>query len=886
MTSSIGIDTGGTFTDFIWFDADGRPRIHKQPSTPDDPSRAVVAGLAAIDGLATIGAPEQAAIIHGSTVATNALLERRGARTALITTAGFRDVLEIGRQNRPDLYALVPRKPPPLVPREWRFEADERVSAAGEVVRPLDEAGLAAVFERIMAEGIESVAVCLLFSFLRPTHERRIGELARAALGPGVHVSLSVDILPEYREYERTATTVINAYVAPLMSRYLTRLAAEIAPRPLAVMQSNGGIISAATAGAQAARTALSGPAGGVVGAMRNYELRLLSSYELTNYEFGEENDELRTTNYGGGSGELRVTSDELGGENDELRTTNYGGGSGELRVTSDELGGENDELRTTYYGGGSGELRVTSDESGGENDELRTTNYGGGSGELRVTSDELGGENDELRTTNYGGGSGELRVTSNESGEENDELRTTNYGGGSGELRVTSNESGGESAGLRGGKGGSGEEKVDYANIITFDMGGTSTDVALCPGRLPLTTEGEIAGLPLRLPIIDIHTVGAGGGSLAHVDAGGALQVGPRSAGADPGPAASHADYAAWRSALDGRFAPGRATVSDANLVLGRLDAGRFLGGTIPLYEASARRALAALASDLGAESPEAAAWAVIRVANANMERAVRRVSVERGHDPRRFTLVAFGGGGPLHAAELAAELRVPRVMVPPTPGVLSALGMLLAEPARDYSRTVMLPAAEAERVAKAFGGLVSAARDDRSGDLAGDGGRSQESLITAEGDAGMVLRYRLDMRYLGQSHELAVDYRPGMSAAEVGEVFHAAHAARYGYARPEAAAEIVTLRLTATTLAAPPVITSRPFAGPDATAAQIGRRLVWFGGNFVDSSLYLRDLLRPGHVLSGPAVVYQYDTTTLIPPGWSAVVDGAENLILTPRA
>ena len=416
--------------------------------------------------------------------------------------------------------------------------------------------------------------------------------------------------------------------------------------------------------------------------------------------------------------------------------------------------------------------------------------------------------------------------------------------------------------------------------------MGGTSTDVALCPGRLPLTTEGEIAGLPLRLPIIDIHTVGAGGGSLAHVDAGGALQVGPRSAGADPGPAASHADYAAWRSALDGRFAPGRATVSDANLVLGRLDAGRFLGGTIPLYEASARRALAALASDLGAESPEAAAWAVIRVANANMERAVRCVSVERGHDPRRFTLVAFGGGGPLHAAELAAELRVPRVMVPPTPGVLSALGMLLAEPARDYSRTVMLPAAEAERVAKAFGGLVAAARDDRSGDLAGDGGRSQESLITAEGDAGMVLRYRLDMRYLGQSHELAVDYRPGMSAAEVGEVFHAAHAARYGYARPEAAAEIVTLRLTATTLAAPPVITSRPFAGPDATAAQIGRRLVWFGGNFVDSSLYLRDLLRPGHVLSGPAVVYQYDTTTLIPPGWSAVVDGAENLILTPRA
>ena len=754
MSSSIGIDTGGTFTDFIWFDADGRAHIHKQPSTPDDPSRAIVAGLAAIGAEAAV--PNDAAVIHGSTVATNALLERRGARTALITTAGFGDVLEIGRQNRPDLYALVPQKPPPLIPREWRFEVDERVSAAGEVVRPLDEAGLAAVFARMQAERIESVAVCLLFSFLRPDHERRVGELARAALGPGVHVSLSVDILPEYREYERTATTAINAYVAPLMSRYLERLATEIAPRPLAIMQSNGGIISAETAGSQAARTALSGPAGGVVGAMRNYELR------ITNYELGGE-----------GNYELRITNYESEGRSDERRVTNY--------------------------------------ESEGRSDERRVTNY------------ESEGRSDERRVTNY------------ESEGRSDERRVT---GGKGE-----------------------EQPIDYANIITFDMGGTSTDVALCPGRLPLTTEGEIAGLPLRLPIIDIHTVGAGGGSLAHVDAGGALQVGPRSAGADPGPAAYHADYEAWRTALDGRFAPGRATVSDANLVLGRLDPDRFLGGAQRLHEASARRALAALAGDLGAESPEAAAWAVIRVANANMERAVRRVSVERGHDPRRFTLVAFGGGGPLHAAELAEGLRVPRVRIPPTPGVLSALGMLVAEPTRDYSQTMMLPAAAAdpERMAEAFAALVERANDEVPD-----------------------LRYRLDMRYMGQSHELAVDYRPGMSAAEVAEAFHAVHAARYGYARRDAAAEIVTLRLTAAWPATLPPVRQRPLAGPGAVAARVGRRPVWFGDGFVDTPLYERGLLQPGNVLPGPAVVTQYDTTTLIPPGWVGVVDGGEGLVL----
>ena len=709
--SRIGIDTGGTFTDFIWVDAAGQLRLHKEPSTPDDPSHAVLAGLAAS------GAPATADVVHGSTVATNALLQRRGAPTALITTAGFADVVAIGRQDRPDLYALVPQKPPPLVPREWRFEVRERIGADGTVVTPLDEASLAEAVEGVAAAGVESVAVCLLFSFLRPEHEQRVGAALRRRL-PGVHVSLSSDILPEYREYERTATTVINATVAPLMGRYLTRLAGQLAPRRLAVMQSNGGIISATLAGAQAARTALSGPAGGVVGA------------------------------------------------------------------------------------------------------------------------------------------------------------------------RFVAAAAGPAGAG--------------YADIITFDMGGTSTDVALWAGgqpagRAPTTTEGRIGGLPLRLPLIDIHTVGAGGGSLAYLDAGGALQVGPQSAGAAPGPACYWADYSAWRVVVEGsRFqvpgsgeersspgpwplepgpsSPGRATVTDANLVLGRLDARRFLGGRMALHEASALAAVGALAAEMGA-TIEGAALAIARVANAAMERAIRRVSVERGHDPRRFTLVAFGGGGPLHACELAEALGIPRVLVPPTPGVLSALGMLAAAPTRDTSRTALRPLADggqalAAWLAEAFAPLAAQA----VGDMAAEGHEA----------AALTLRHALDLRYVGQSHELTVDTQPGDGAAEINAAFHAAHAARYGYARPEAAVELVTLWLSVTAAHHPPPLLRETSGPADAGAARLGMDKIWFADGAHDTTLYERDRLRAGHRFDGPAVVYQYDTTTLVPPGWSAWIDERRNLIL----
>ncbi len=696
----LGVDTGGTFTDFVWYEngragEDGRFHIHKQLSTPQDPAEAI------LQGVALLGMPTQAEVVHGSTVATNALLERRGAKTALITTQGFADVLAIGRQNRPDLYALVPQKPAPLVPAKWRFTVDERVTAHGEVLRALDLDSLRPILQTIAADGIESVAVCLLFSFLYPQHEQQIREairewrleIARSLQSSlfSLHISLSSDILPEYREYERTAVTVINAYVAPLMSRYLQRLAAGLHGRRLSIMQSNGGIISAATAGSQAARTVLSGPAGGVVGA--------------------------------------------------------------------------------------------------------------------RYVAQQAG-----------------------------------------------------------------------FDRIITFDMGGTSTDVALCDGRLPTTARGEMAGLPLRLPIIDIHTVGAGGGSLAYVDAGGALHVGPQSAGADPGPSCYGREIGDWRleiisqSPVANRQFP--ITVTDANLLLGRLDAAHFLGGTMRLDEAAARAALAELAAQMGAASPEEAAWGVIQVANANMERAIRKISVERGHDPRRFALLPFGGAGPLHACELAQSLHIPQVLIPAVPGVLSALGMLVAAPTKDYSQTVMTAVSEIEdwplEIASWAAPLVARAQAEMA-----DEGYDAESLA---------LHVSVDMRYQGQSHELTV---PLAEDGSIADRFHELHELRYGYARREAVLEVVTVRVTAvapTTAVAPltpPATSARPQEETNPRTALLGQKQVWFQHQPMLADLYDREKLRSGHRFSGPAIIFQYDTTSVIPPNWHVTVDAYSNLV-----
>ncbi len=701
---TLGVDTGGTFTDFVWIDRNGCLQIHKQLSTPHDPSQAILQG---VDYLAI---PETAVVVHGSTVATNALLERKGARTALITTKGFADVLAIGRQHRPDIYALVPQKPDPLVPHKWRFQVNERVTAQGDILTRLDPTTLQSILEQIAADNIESIAVCLLFSFLRPEHEQLIANKIRdwrletkrispQSPVPSLHISLSSDILPEYREFERTATTVINAYVAPLMSRYLARLAAGLQPRPLTVMQSNGGVINSETAATQAARTALSGPAGGVVGAQ--------------------------------------------------------------------------------YVA-----------------------------------------------------------------------------------------------------------QKAGYDHIITFDMGGTSTDVALCPGKLPTTAVGEIADLPLRLPIIDIHTVGAGGGSLAHVDAGNALHVGPQSAGADPGPAC----YGRREKERESRDAGEQereeviqlsnypitvATTTDANLVLGRLDAEHFLGGTMKLDVAAAQAALSELAEQMGANSAETAAWGVVQVANANMERAIRRISVERGFDPRRFTLVPFGGAGPLHACEMAANLQIPRVLIPAIPGVLSALGMLVAAPTKDYSRTVMAKRGDwrletEDWLIEQFAPLEERA----SAEMAAEGHKSQT-----------IERHRsLDMRYVGQSHELTIPIKISQSPSlPITSLFHATHEARYGYQQPQAEVEIVNVRLTAVAPTLPPQLPQQPPTTTKANVALIGEKTVWFNQQAMPTRLYDRAKLQPGHHFTGPAIVFQYDTTTVIPPEWQTAVDPFGNLILT---
>jgi N-methylhydantoinase A len=656
----IGVDTGGTFTDFVvlW---NGELRVHKVLSTPANPAEAILRGLEQLEVGADLGA-----LVHGSTVATNAVLERKGVRTGLITTAGFRDVLEIGRQTRPRLYSIRVERDPPLVGRELRVEVTERLDERGEVMIPLDTNSVDEAIAALRLAGAESVAVCLLFSFANPAHERAVVAAARAA---GFHVSASFEVLPEFREYERTSTVVLNAYVAPIMDRYLGELQASLPDgAPLRIMQSNGGSISAATARREAARTLLSGPAAGVVGA--------------------------------------------------------------------------------AYVAEASG-----------------------------------------------------------------------------------------------------------FERSITFDMGGTSTDVALIDGGITETSDGNIGGYPTRLPMIDIHTVGAGGGSIAWFDTGGALRVGPRSAGADPGPAAY------GRRGVE-------PTVTDANVALGRLIPEAFLGGGMTLQVEAARDAVGRIARRLGS-TVEEAALGMVRIANANMEAAIRVISVERGHDPRRFALVAFGGAGPLHACELASALRIPRVLMPSTPGVLSALGMLAADILKDYVRTVMVASDAASGVVEpVFAELEARGRAE----LRTEGVAPEHTVIE---------RY-LDLRYVGQSYELVVPYAGDLPGAIAG--FHGAHERRFGYSDPAERVQVVNVRLKARGLADRPTIARLPVE-PDAKATPSETRTVVFAGDGGAEShqtpIFDRTTLNPGAVIEGPAIVTQYDTTTVLPPGWRATVDAVRSLV-----
>jgi N-methylhydantoinase A len=643
----LGADIGGTFTDFILLRG-GRLIAHKVLSSPDDPARSFLRGVA------DLGLGPGAEVVHGSTVATNALLERKGARTALVATRGFADLIEIGRQDRPDLYRFHQTRPPPLVPAGLRFEASERVGSRGEVIQPLDAGGIEAAAARLDAEGVESVAVSFLFSFLAPEHERLARE-AIARVAPRVFISLSSEVAPEHREYERTSTAVVNAYVTPVVARYLARLEEGLGGRPLRVLQSNGGSISAAAARRAAARTVLSGPAGGVAGACSVAAL-----------------------------------------------------------------------------------------------------------------------------------------------------------------------------AGFR--------------DVITFDAGGTSTDVAVCPGGWRETTEGSIAGSPILLPAIDIHTVGAGGGSIARVDSGGALRVGPDSAGAKPGPACY---------GLGGR----EPTVTDAHVVLGRIPAGGLLGGVVPVDGDAARRAVGSIARAIDA-SLEAAAAGIVRVADAAMERAVRRVTVERGHDPRAFALVAFGGAGPLHACALAESLGIARILVPRHPGCLSALGMLLAGVTMDFSRGVMRPVGSLDDAAAGalFRPLIEEAR----------------AAMAAEGRGGGAVRFQksMDLRYCGQSYEINVPCAPRLR--ETIRRFHAAHAARHGHAGETLPVDVVAVRVKAVrTARKPPLERARP----------VKRRVRPARGRA------LRQELRPGDRIAGPCAIGQLDATTWVAAGWEAAVDGLSNLIIERR-
>jgi N-methylhydantoinase A len=654
----IGVDTGGTFTDLVWMQA-GRRRTHKVPSTPDDPSRAVLEGLATVLGEA---ATEALAVVHGSTVATNALLEGKVARVALLTNAGFEDLLAIGRQDRPDLYDPSVSPPEPLVPADLRLGVPGRLGPGGEEWQALDLDAVGAAVARAGAAGVTRFAVCLLHSYADPRHEEAV---AAVVAGAGGQATLSSRILPEYREYERASTTVVNAVLAPVMTGYLGSLEADLpAAGRLSVFRSNGGILSASAAGEEAVQTLLSGPAAGVLGA---------SSW--------------------------------------------------------------------------------------------------------------------------------------------------------------------GRRCGL--------------PRLITFDMGGTSTDVALVDGRPGLTTETTVGGHPVRLPMIDIHTVGAGGGSLARCDAGGALVVGPDSAGADPGPACY------------GRGE--RATVTDAQLALGRLQAGHFLGGRMMLDGGRARDALAALGEPLGL-SPREAARGVVRVANAGMERAIRVVSLARGHDPRDFALFCFGGAGGLHAADLAAALGIGEVIVPPGAGTFSAWGMMVADVVRDASRAVLRP-------------LEAVPPEERAALAAPLAERLLAEMASEGFTAGEVrLERSLDLRYRGQSFELNVP-----EGADPAPAFAALHRRRYDHDRPGVPVELVALRVRAVGPVPDPVVAEEGETGGEAPSPADTVE-VDFGQGPVPAALHLRSGLAPGHALGGPAVVAASGSTTAVPPGWTLRVDGWRNLRLAP--
>ena len=673
----IGIDTGGTFTDLVAFDPErGRLAFHKVGSTPDDPARGIIQGTREISARIGARAEQIELLIHGTTVATNAVLQRAGARVALITTAGFRDVLQIQRQDRPRLYDLRGRRARPLVPRALRFELRERMRFDGSVQTPVDRDQLDRLIDTLRREPVDAVAVGLLHSYANPAHELEVGRVLGERL-PGTAVCLSHELVGEQGEYERFSTCAMNAFVQPVIQRYLGRLEQGLAAHgigaPLFIMKSSGGVMSAHAAGRRAVETVMSGPAGGIV-----------AGAAIAN-------------------------------------------------------------------------------------------------------------------------------------------------------------------------------DAHTPRNLITADMGGTSFDVGVVQeGVVPFARDTEMGGLAISVPMLDIHSVGAGGGSIGWIDAGGALRVGPQSAGARPGPACY---------GLGGA----EPTVTDANLVLGRLGAASLLGGGMAIDPEAARRALHDRLAGPLRITVEAAAEGMIRVVNAAMTAAIRKLTVERGHDPREFALCPFGGAGPLHGAELAAELGIGRTIVPLAPGVNSAIGLLMTNLREDRIATFVrrLDRTTATELEQVLAALEAAARE-----------RLQ---LSANGAGSLRLTRSLGQRYLGQRYELPVAVGPGpLDLNQVTDRFHAEHERTYGYARTGHPVEVSSAWVSVEVDVQPLRLPRAPRASGDPEPA--ATRQVYFAGRRHETPIFRRDALAAGGALTGPAIVEQLDATTALWPGQPLEVDRHGQLLLGP--
>ncbi|HWO41724.1 MAG TPA: hydantoinase/oxoprolinase family protein [Candidatus Eisenbacteria bacterium] len=684
----VTVDTGGTFSDFVFFNEEtGALSITKVPSTPKEPFQAVVNGVRELlDG--GVSPSDISFFCHGTTVGTNALLEEKGARTGLIVTQGFRGIYEVMEQTRgygPATYDLFFEKPRLLAPPCYTEEVPERIDYRGTVLKPIDVEAACAAVRRLKKKDVESVAVCLLFSFLNPAHELQIKEIFAREF-PAASLSLSCEVLPQIREFYRLSTTVINAYIAPVMANYLSRLEGKlkgmgVATPKLYIMQSNGGVATFEGSARKPVATVLSGPAGGVIASLGTCE-------------------------------------------------------------------------------------------------------------------------------------------------------------------------------------------RIGVNNIITFDMGGTSCDVALIhEGQPVITTQGRISGRPISLPMLDIHTVSAGGGTIARLDAVGGLQVGPDSAGADPGPVCYD---------RGGR----EITVTDANLIVGVLDPDRFLGGRMKLNKAQAQQRLQeAIARPLRLGLLEAASG-VLDIINVKMEEAIKAVSSQRGYDIRDFTLVAFGGGGPMHAGRIALDLGIPTVLIPLTPGVHSALGLLMSDVKHDYVRSKLVGLEDAD--IDEINAILEQLRDQAIKDLRSEGFDDREIRIETF----------LDLRYAGQGYELTVPSpAPPLGRAELELMrrrFDTQHEQVSGHKAESEPVELVSLRLISYGLVPQAKLSPAKAAQGGIERARTALREVYFGKQqgTLACPIYARERLGPGHEIPGPAIVEQLDTTTVIHPEQQASVDDYGNLIIVPRS